>query len=441
MLERRNSLDTIALESFILYNNVRLNPIVKYAVQLLSMAQGSQDRKEKETLFYEIQRGLLSASDYMDLKGTYWGNYICKLIAESENRFSLTSEKGNADIDQNVKLIAIREMEILRKLYSIDWKKIEADLSDGEISVCRMEEQHDQTTSFHYRHEIRAALERDDVNQTLTDLERYYYRHGCGIFENYEAFVWDKGLVGIRNYDKITFEQLVGYETQKKALIENTEFFLNGLSCNNALLHGDRGTGKSSSVKALLNRFADRKLKLISINKHHIDQLYGIIESIGNRGCKFIIFIDDLSFEDTEVGYKHFKSIIDGGIEAQPKNILIYVTSNRRHIIKETWKDRGDNGEVHGNDGMQERLSLSDRFGLTIPFISPDREGFFQIVKGIVKQEGIDIDEIYLLEEAVKWDMRQKGRSGRVARQFVNHVSSKLLLNQIKEESQDDAIY
>ena len=234
-------------------------------------------------------------------------------------------------------------------------------------------------------------------------------------------------LVGVTNYDKIAFEQLIGYERQKEILIENTEFFLKGYPANNALLHGDRGTGKSSCVKALLNRFKDSKLKLISLNKNHVEQLYRIIESIAGRGCKFIIFIDDLSFEDTEIGYKHFKSIIDGGIEAQPSNILIYVTSNRRNIIKETWKDRGENGEVHSNDGMQERLSLADRFGLSITFTSPDKESYLNIVKGIAAQENLKIDEDILIEEALRWDIRQKGRSGRAARQFVNYIHAKTM--------------
>jgi predicted AAA+ superfamily ATPase len=237
-------------------------------------------------------------------------------------------------------------------------------------------------------------------------------------------------LVGVRNYDRITFEQLIGYERQKEALIENTEFFLKGYPANNVLLHGDRGTGKSSCVKALLNKFKGSKLKLISLNKNHVDQLYRIIESIAGRGCKFIIFIDDLSFEDTEIGYKHFKSVIEGGIEAQPGNVLIYVTSNRRNIVREVWKDRGADGEVHLNDGMQERLSLADRFGLSISFTAPDKESYLNIVKGLAAQERLDLDEDTLIEEALKWDVRQKGRSGRSARQFVNHIYSKTLNSQ-----------
>ncbi len=190
-------------------------------------------------------------------------------------------------------------------------------------------------------------------------------------------------LVGITNYDKITFDQLIGYERQKEALIENTEFFLKGYPSNNVLLHGDRGTGKSSCVKALLNQFKGNKLKLISLNKNNVSQLYRILDSIAQRGCKFVIFIDDLSFEDTETGYKQFKSIIDGGIEAQPSNVLIYVTSTEEiSLRKNPWKDRGRAERCTANDGMQERLSLADRFGCQSPF--PHRIGdLFNIVKGM----------------------------------------------------------
>lgn len=286
----------------------------------------------------------------------------------------------------------------------------------------------DITTRLGYRDKIRKAMESDSDQTTTEMLKDYYEEHGCGIFEKYKAFIWDERLVGVKNRDKVTFDQLVGYERQKAALIENTDFFLRGYSANNVLLHGDRGTGKSSCVKALLNKFHDSKLRMISLNKNQVDYLYRIIDIIADRGCKFIIYIDDLSFEDTETEYKQFKSVLEGGIEAQPSNVLIYVTSNRRNIIKETWKDRGEEGEVHSGEGMQERLSLADRFGLTITFTSPDKENFLEIVKGIAEREKIEINENRLIEEALMWDVRQKGRSGRSARQFINYIHSKTML-------------
>lgn len=418
----------INLDTLILYDNIRQDEIVNAAVKIFSEFDNREYIACMEAEYYNIQRKLLETMEHLDVDGTYWQNHICRLIAESENRFSLLSEKGT--LDSNIRTIAEREMEELKKLYSVDWEKISRLFHEKGVSVCCMRQKHDRAAKTAHRDMVRLALEESTNEKAAEKLRDYYSKYGCGIFEQYQAFVWDDALVGVTNYDKITFDQLIGYQKQKETLIENTEFFLKGYPANNVLLHGDRGTGKSSCVKALLNKFGDSKLKLISLNKNHVDQLYRIIEAVAGRGCRFIIFIDDLSFEDTEIGYKNFKSVIDGGIEAQPGNVLIYVTSNRRHIIKETWKDRGDNGEVHGNDGMQERLSLADRFGLSITFTAPDKEAYLEIVKGIAAQEQLDIDENVLVEEALRWDVRQKGRSGRAARQFVNYFTAKTMSRQ-----------
>ncbi len=414
----------INLESFILYDNIRQDEIIQAAVKIFNEYDYHDYISYMEADYYFIQRKLLELTDVTDIDGTYWQNYICRLIAESENRFSILSDRGKAD--ENIKTIACREAEELKKLYFLDWERVGKIFQNIEGAVCCMKKM-DQKGQAENRNLVRLALECCDHEETVEMLRSYYQNFGCGIFEKYQAFVWDNGLVGIKNYDRITFEQLVGYEIQKEALIENTEFFLKGYRANNVLLNGDRGTGKSSCVKALLNRFKDSKLKLISLNKNNVDHLYQIIEMVADRGSKFIIYIDDLSFEDTEIGYKHFKSVIDGGIEAQPSNILIYVTSNRRNIIKETWWDRGDNGEVHSNDGRQERLSLADRFGLSITFTSPDKQEYLNIVKGLAKQENLELDEEFLIEEAMKWDVRQTGRSGRVARQFINHIHARTM--------------
>lgn len=414
----------INLDTLILYNNIRQDEIVNAAVKIFNEFDYHEYIAYMEADYYKIQRMLLENTDGPDVEGTYWQNHICRLVSESENRFSLMCEKDK--LDENIRSIAERELEEVKKLYQLEWQRISSIFHDAGTSVCSMSREPDMEYRSNHRHRVRAALECKS-EETAEQLKEYYREFGCGSFERYQAFVWDDMLVGVTNYDRITFEQLIGYQKQKEALIENTEFFLKGYPANNVLLYGDRGTGKSSCVKALLNQFKDSKLKLISLNKNHVNQLYRIIESIAGRGCKFIIFIDDLSFEDTEIGYKHFKSIIDGGIEAQPSNVLIYVTSNRRHIIKETWKDRGDEGEVHSNDGMQERLSLADRFGLSIPFTAPDKEAYLTIVRGIAAQVNLTIDEDLLTEEALRWDARQKGRSGRAARQFVNYFHARIM--------------
>lgn len=414
----------INLDTLILYDNIRSDMLVQAAVKIFNEFDYHEYISYMEAEYYQIQRGLLETADDAAIEGTYWQNYICRLIAESENRFSLLSEKGC--FDENIGALAFRETDVLKKLYQLEWERVGKIFLDSDTAVCSMKMTGKSRPGTN-RSVLKEALEHSDHQTTVKGLREYYEKYGCGIFESYQAFVWDDGLVGVRNYDKITFEQLVGYDRQKEALIENTHFFIKNYKANNVLLSGDRGTGKSSGVKALLNRFADDKLKLISLNKNNVDHLYRIIEMTADRGCKFIIFIDDLSFDETELGYKHFKSVIDGGVEAQPSNILIYVTSNRRNIIKETWWDRGDNGEVHGNDGMQERLSLADRFGLVITYTAPDKKEYLEIVMGLAHQEGLSLSEERLTEEAIRWDARQTGRSGRSARQFVNHIHAKTM--------------
>jgi predicted AAA+ superfamily ATPase len=189
------------------------------------------------------------------------------------------------------------------------------------------------------------------------------------------------------------------------------------------LLYGDRGTGKSSSVKALLNMFASRKLRLVSVPKEEIAAIPAIMEALAARGLRFIIFIDDLSFEENETGYKSFKSALEGGIRPQPENVIVCVTSNRRNIIKEVWRDREGGEDIHINDSLQEKRSLADRFGLTVVFSSPDKYEYLDIVKGIAEREGLNADIAELESEAMKWEIRQNGRSGRGARQFINWFS------------------
>ena len=415
-------MSTINLNSLILYDNIRRDMLIQAAVKIFNEFYRHEDISYMEAEYYQIQRGLLEKSALAGIEGSYWQNHICSLIAESENCFNLAAETGK--MNANLHALALRESEVLKRLYDLPWEKVSPIFGDEATCVSAMKIT-EKSKPENNRNELKETFERSDRHGIVGGLQRYYERHGCGLFESYQAFVWDDALVGVRNYDKITFEQLIGYEHQKAALIENTEFFIKGYKANNVLLHGDRGTGKSSCVKALLNRFADEKLKLISLNKNNVEHLYRIIETVADRGCKFIIFIDDLSFDETELGYKHFKSVIDGGVEAQPDNILIYVTSNRRNIIKETWWDRGDKGEVHGNDGMQERLSLADRFGLSITFSSPGKKEYLDIVKGLARQEGLSLEESALTEEAMRWDIRQSGRSGRSARQFINYIYAK----------------
>lgn len=222
------------------------------------------------------------------------------------------------------------------------------------------------------------------------------------------------GFIPIYNTDKVMLRDLVGYESQKAQLRHNTEAFLAGRSANNALLYGDAGTGKSSSVKALINEYYDQGLRMIEIYKHQFRDLSAVIAKVKNRNYRFIIFIDDLSFEENEVEYKFLKAVIEGGVETKPDNILLYATSNRRNLIRETWKDRADmehENDVHHSDTLEEKLSLSARFGVRINYSIPNRTQFQEMVRTLAQRQGLTVPAEVLLAEANKWELRHGGVS------------------------------
>lgn len=417
------------------YDNIRNDEIMKMASKIVrgveaahAAGQGCEagcSREEVEDMYYELQRRILAAMPVGDTQGTYWENYIYRLVAESENTFSLKAERG--ELDDITAELAAADITDIKEMLNVDWNKVAEHFDDGRECVCAI--------APHIAEDGRASQIKavfDAVDGTpeaskaaVEALSAYYRKNFCGILGKFKAFMWDGKLVGVKNQDPITFDDLIGYEFQQQQLIRNTEVFVHGRKSNNVLLYGDKGTGKSSSVKALLNKFGDEGLRMINVPKSRIFDISEIMELVSGRGCKFIIFIDDLSFEDTEIEYKHFKSVLDGGVEVQPDNVLLYVTTNRRNLVKETWKDRNDtDGEVHMSDGIHERQSLADRFGLKITFTAPDKELYTEIVKSIAEKQGLDIDDEKLIAEANKWDMRQTSRSGRSAKQFITHIAS-----------------
>ncbi len=246
---------------------------------------------------------------------------------------------------------------------------------------------------------------------------QHYRTLGNGILSKYIAFKYDNGIVGISNNDGITFSALVGLEYQKNILIGNTLAFIEGKPANNVLLFGDRGTGKSSSVKALLNMFSEEGLRVVEMPKKQISAIPSLINCLAGKPHKYIIFLDDLSFESNEEDYKDLKVAMDGQLEARPQNVLIYATSNRRHLIKETWADR-EGGEVHKNDNIQETLSLSERFGISLVFSAPTQKEYLNIVSELLKKVGVEMNA-EIERKAIVWQMNYSGRSGRCASQFV----------------------
>ena len=264
-------------------------------------------------------------------------------------------------------------------------------------------------------------------NAMTVALGAFCEKRGIGKFALESAFTWNpisKSLVPVDDIDPQTFNSLIGYESQKAELLANTESFLRGNPSNNVLLFGDSGTGKSSSIRALLNEpgFIGLGLRMIELRHDQFGDIPDILQLIRGRNYRFILFMDDLSFEEFEVGYKHLKALIEGGLERKPDNTVIYATSNRRKIVKEVWKDRATNSDdVHGRDTMEEKQSLADRFGLVISYPSVNKNDYLSIVKAISEEMGLTIEDSEMNTLAMRWELG-RAFTGRTARQFVYHM-------------------
>jgi len=272
---------------------------------------------------------------------------------------------------------------------------------------------------------------RENWDEAIAELGAYYRENGCGIFAEYRALRWQEGqLLGIPHPDEIYLSELAGYEDQKAALLQNTEFLLAGYRALHVLLYGSRGSGKSSLVKALLNKY--EKLRLIEVDKDNLKNLPAIIEQLRDRPQKFIIFVDDLSFEEDDDAFKALKVVLEGNLTARSPNVVVYATSNRRHLVREFLADRprlSQGEEVHAWDTMQEKLSFSDRFGLTLTFAPPNQDSYLEIVRHLASQAGISLTREDLEYRARQWATRHNGRSGRSARQFVDFLQAELLVD------------
>ena len=270
----------------------------------------------------------------------------------------------------------------------------------------------------------------DNWADGLADLAAYYQQYGTGLFAQYQALRWQSGqLVGINTPDPVQVNQLAGYEYQRDTLIKNTEFLLAGYPALHVLLYGSRGSGKSSLVKGLLHEYQSRQLRIIEVAKSDLQALPTILEQLRGAVQKFIIFVDDLSFEEDDDAFKALKVVLEGNLTARPQNVVVYATSNRRHLIKEFFDDRpspSNSEEVHAWDTVQEKLSFSDRFGLTITFESADQKTYLKIVHHLAVQANITLSQQDLEYQALQWATRHNGRSGRTARQFIDFMQADL---------------
>lgn len=417
------------LNKIVIYRNVLKDDIINDLRLLIDMlSRENIEVNEIEDLYCSLNFKLINTAENLGLRGNLLKAYVVYSILKDENVFSLACEKYSAKIEGSMYYIALKDMVILNELLDLDlsYLKHVIDFEFNEVEEYIPTLNKDLIAVFEEHKKL--ILEATTVTDMLGEIIKYYYSVGSGESARFVAFRWnnEKGLVGIRNYDAITLESIIGYKGQKEILIKNTEAFLNGFESNNVLLVGARGTGKSSSVKALINEYSNRGLRIVEIKKDQLIYLNDILEKLRDKGKRFIIFIDDLSFEEDEIEYKQMKSVLDGGVEKTPSNVLIYATSNRRHLIKEVWSDNKDiyGEEIHSSDTVNEKMSLSDRFGITIMYASPNQKEYLEIVKGIANINGLEVGSDILQKEAVKWELNQNGRSGRSAKQFINYFKS-----------------
>ncbi|MBQ4347457.1 MAG: ATP-binding protein [Firmicutes bacterium] len=422
------------ISGLILYRDLPENSILlKMAGIFRDFEQGTSSA-ELIPRIYEQIKALLDISTKYGFSDNLWQSYLTFELLTNENSFTLTCEKTPAR-EGSVNEFAKNDFSIFQKLFAYDFTPIEKALNINCFSIIsnytaleKKETAYNKNVSEKVKI-LCAGLRKAKNTEIFFELITNFYRDfGVGMFGLNKAFRISESTDGvdflpINNTDRALLSELVGYESQKAELRANTEAFINGGRANNVLLYGDAGTGKSTAIKALINEYYDSGLRMIEIYRHQFRLLSSVIAKIKNRNYRFIIYMDDLSFEEFETEYKFLKAVIEGGVESRPDNVLIYATSNRRHLIRETWSDRSDisKDELHRSDTIQEKLSLSDRFGISIGFFRPGREQYLDIVKELSQREGINITD-ELIEAAKIWELRHGGVSGRTARQFVDSL-------------------
>ena len=378
----------------------------------LSTAFSNNDVLEIHILFHEL---ISNAVKNHYASGNLWQNYLTHFILSNENFFSLACERRDPP-QGSLRDVALHDFEAFLRLYFLYNEHMGSienfrDVERGSSPVCELS---------------KAIVEARKPEKVYEIVTNFYRRHGAGKFAFGRAFrLKGEELVPVEHVGDVRLSDIVGYKPQKKELVANTEAFLAGRPANNVLLYGDGGTGKSTSIKAILNEYADSGLRVIEVYKHQFSSILHLTETLRDRNYKFIVFIDDLSFEEGEVEYKYLKAIIEGGIETRPDNILIYATSNRRHIVREVWKDRDDmehKGDIHRSDTVEEKLSLASRFGIAINYSSPRREEYHAIVRALAGKAGLEVADDELMAGADRWEIRHGGMTGRAARQYVDYL-------------------
>ncbi len=435
------------LSKLIMYGDMPKDSILMQLADICAQAEGDDALEKSNELrtrvYQQVKRILKVATDY-GFNENLWQSYLTFVLIMDENPFSLTCEKIGASEGASANHFAKNDFEAFYELFHYDFSKLEQQLGIDCFSVLsdyraisKPELMYNKNVSEKVHTLSRRLADAKNVEEFFGGITRFYKDYGVGMFGLNKAFrihcpegSTQVEFQAINNMDQVVLDDLIGYEIQKKKLVDNTRAFVEGRKANNVLLFGDSGTGKSTSIKAIVNEFYDQGLRMIEIYKLQFASLSNVIAQIKNRNYRFIIYMDDLSFEEFEIEYKFLKAVIEGGVETKPENILIYATSNRRHLIKENWSDRNDvtvqNG-MHQSDTMEEKLSLVHRFGVTINYSKPSQKEYFDIVIQLARRLGVTMSDDEIRAEANKWELSHGGISGRTAQQFANYLAGQQL--------------
>lgn len=391
------------------------------------------NREDMAGLLYDCIHRLLEMAGNHGFYGNLWHCYLTNLLVNNENSYSLACEI-RGEVEGTINQAVLHDIRIFKEFYDYDFEEMIKVLDVDSLSLIMDYEGCSESKVYNgrIRERICSLAVKFTKNHTPEEMKatltEFYKEYGVGKFGLHKAFrvVHDENgvqVVPIQNIAHVYLKDLVGYEIPKKKLIDNTEAFVDGRKANNCLLFGDAGTGKSSSIKGIANEYYERGLRIIEVYKHQFQDLNDVITQIKNRNYKFIIYMDDLSFEDFEIEYKYLKAVIEGGLEKKPENVLIYATSNRRHLVREKFSDKEERrDDLHSSDTVQEKLSLVARFGVTIFFAAPDKKEFQNIVRVLAKRYQVTIPEEELLLEANRWELAHGGLSGRTAQQFIDYL-------------------
>ncbi|MEQ8756584.1 MAG: ATP-binding protein [Coleofasciculus sp. G1-WW12-02] len=413
--------------SLLLYQSVLHNDVGQAFIHTLQTLSKGEAEQTACLVAYGSWFKILAAH------GESWQDYLIRQILQDDNPFTQQVQRvALQDLHPALVMAAKQDLRALYHLYQCSAEQLSRwvqKASQLELQPVSWSLETVKPTFLH---------QQSDWTESIEELATYYRQHGTGLFAQYHALRWQSGqLVGIARPDPIELTQLVGYESQQATLVKNTEFLLAGYPALHVLLYGSRGSGKSSLVKGLLQKYKHQGLRLIEVAKSDLKELAMIVEQLRDVPQRFIIFVDDLSFEEDDDAFKALKVVLEGSVTARPPNVVVYATSNRRHLVREFFADRprpSDNDEIHAWDTLQEKLSFSDRFGLTLTFEPANQDTYLNIVYHLAQQADIHLPQNDLKSRAIQWATRHNGRSGRSARQFVDFLSADLGIHPVNDK-------